>query len=223
MKKLLLLLMVALFVVGCGNGEETENGETPVQNVDNLEVLHPQSFHDLVTMFEELTYEYETEFSDEKMEVSYEYGGQEEINGSVVSKLILDLDGEDASLYVNDEGEEVKIVIRGDTYTSDQDGFRVVVSEIRSKMPKILNLPTEHITKRDRDRNTLVGTESVTIGTYTGTKEMYDDTSESSITGETTHTIKHLGIFDDFMLTIYEEREDDHMHVIFEIKDFKVR
>ncbi len=223
MKKIILLLVIGLFLAGCDNDAETKNGAGAVKDVDDLEALHPQDFNDLAMMFEALTYEYDAVYSGDSVVISYTCGGQEEVNGNITSKLNFDLDGEDASVYVNSEGEEIKATIRGNTYTNDEDGFSFIVAEIKSKMPKILNLSSEHITKRDRERNTLVDTESVTIGSHTGTREIYYDTSENSITGEITHTIKHLGIFDEFIILLFEYIERDEHQSEFEITSFIVR
>ncbi len=218
MKKIFLLVIISfLFIVGCtGDGNK-------VKNVDDLTVLHPQGFADLAIMFDELKYEHDVVYSSEKHVVSYTYGGQEEIDGSMVSKLIFDLSGEDAIVYVNSDGEEVKASHRGDTYTKDDEGLRFILMEIKSKMPRIFSLPSEHITKRDRDRNTLTKNEKFSINGYSGTREVYEDERESSITGEITNTIKHIGIFDNFMLMLYEKVERSDHDFEFEIISFKVK
>ena len=217
MKKIFLVFCISLFVVACGNGGNI------IKNVDDLKVLHPQDFHELATMFDELTYEYDAVYSSEKHVVTYTYGGQENLNGNMVSKLIFDLSGEEAIIYLNNDGEEVKVSHRENTYTQEDEGLRFTLMEIKSKMPRIFNSPSDHITKRDRDRDTLISTEQLTINNNKGSKEIYEDEHESSITGEVTNREKHLGIFDEFMIMLYEKVDTDNHHSEFEITSFKVK
>ena len=215
MKTILLLFITSFALAACTNGGTTD--------VKDLEVLHPQNFYEMATMFEELSYEYEGVYSNERFIVNYSFGGEDTVNGEEVLVLNLDLTGEDAVVYVNSDGDIVQVILRDTTYTNDEQFFWSIVGEGTSKTPRILVSPNENITKRDRDRDTLIDTESVTIGNYSGTKESYEDERESTITGETTITKKHLGIFDDFMMIIYDNVERDTHHYIFEITSFATR
>ncbi len=217
MKKIFVLGVIFLFMTGCGN-----NGNI-IKNVDDLKVLHPQDFYELAIMFDELKYEYEAVFSSEKYEVLYTYKGEEELEGTTVKKLLFNLNGEEAIVYVNADGDEVKASHRGYTYNKEDDGLSFTLMEIKSKMPKIFTLSSEHITKRNRDTDTLINTESITIDGNKGTKEIYKDEHESSITGDSRLITKHLGIFDEFIIMLYEKAEQDDLPYEFKIISFKVK
>ena len=216
MKKILLLFIAILFTAAC------TNGDTP-KNVEDLDVFHPRNFYELATMFEDLSYEYEGVYSTEKFVVNYTFGGEDTIGGEDVLILNLDLTGDEAVVYVNSEGEIVKVILDGNEHTNDDDFFWAITREVTSKTPRILNSPNETITKRDRENDTLISTESITIGDYSGTKEIYEDERVSDLTGEESRIKKNLGIFDDFMMIIFDDVQRGDHYYVFEITSFTTR